>query len=626
MTTVARNTGETGTGDASGTLSLQILGPLRLWRDGVELDAGPRMQRCALALLLARVGNPVSMSEMVGLLWGDVPPPSAVNTVHKYVGALRRLLEPDLRTRSSGRWLLRSGSGYRFDVPPDMLDLSAFRRAASDARLSLAEGDGDASLRRSVDALRLWHGPAGDDLAETPVAQTVFTALDREYLQWAVETGELARKLSRSHSVLDSLWQATVIGPLHEPVHAELVANLALAGHRSEALSAYRSIRSRLADELGIAPSPLLRSAYQLIGATREPAADRSRPGSARGYGPLHDRPAQLPPRLPFFVGRADILSDAMRLISSSRPEPAIVAFDGMPGVGKTALALHLAHTLLPDCPDGQLHLDLRGFAEDAHPLTPETALRELISGLGVDPRRIPQGRQAMAGLYRTLLRDRRVLVVLDDARDVDQLHDLLPGSRGSIALITSRPRMTALRTAVGAHLVPVGLPARHEARAHLATHFGGRMGDADPRAIDALVERCDRLPLALAYAGVGAAAHGDLQLRDTAEVLRSVEASVSETLARSYRELSPAAACLFRSLAPALEPGDDIGAEDVSALTAASGPAARTLLTELNHVGLLQASRPGRHQWHALVRTYAANVTAAASIPVGAGASPASP
>lgn len=594
--------------DAPGALRMQILGPLRLWRGGVEVDAGSRMQRSALVLLLARAGSPVTMSEMIDGLWGEIPPPSAVNAVHKYVGTLRRLLEPDLGTRAAGRWLLRNGSGYRFTVSPDVLDLSAFRDAAAAARLSLAEGDEDTCLRASADALRLWRGPVGAGLAETPASQTIFAALDREYLQLAVEMGKLARKLERPQTVLDQLWRAAAVGPLHEPVHAELIANLALAGQHSEALSAYQALRARLTDELGIDPSPAVRSAYRMIGTTRPPVSNRSRPDTATALEATRDRPAQLPPRLPSFIGRADILCDVLRLIDSTWRAPVIVAFDGMPGVGKTALALHVAHTLLPAYPDGQLHLDLRGFTEGR--LTPETALRELISGLGVEQRLIPEGRQAMAGLYRTLLRDRRMLIVLDDARSVDQLVDLLPGSRGSIALITSRPRMTALRTAVGAHLVSVGLPPRPEARTHLETHFGRRMGNADPQAVNALIDRCDRLPLALAYAGASAAAYGDVRLSDTVEVLRSTEANVSDTFARSYRELSAAAAQLFRSLAPTLKPGDDITAEDASALMTTSIPAARTLLTELHHVGLLQASRPGCYRWHTLVRAYATTIT----------------
>jgi DNA-binding SARP family transcriptional activator len=245
---------------------LQILGPLRMWRDGVEVDAGARMQRRMLALLLARDGNPVCTSGLVDLLWGDEPPASAVNTVHKYVGTLRRSFEPDLVPRAPGRWLVRHGPGYRFNTDAKVLDLSAFRRLAAAARLSLADGDDTTALNRRVEALRLWHGPAGDGLAETPAAQTIFATLDREYLDTAVEAAQLARHQNCPRLVIDLLWHAATVGPLHEPVHAELVANLALAGRRSEALAVYHTVRDRLNGELGIEPSPPLQRAYHDMG------------------------------------------------------------------------------------------------------------------------------------------------------------------------------------------------------------------------------------------------------------------------------------------------------------------------------------------------------------------------
>jgi Bacterial transcriptional activator domain/NB-ARC domain len=216
------------------------------------------------------------------------------------------------------------------------------------------------------------------------------------------------------------------VGPLHEPLHAELIANLTLAGHNAEALAAYRAIRDRLASELGIDPSPGLQLAYHEIGAAPVPPPREDTPGD----GMRRKRPAQLPADLPSFVGRTGILSQVRDLLiqrGSAGRTAAIVAFDGMPGIGKTVLALRLAHEFASAYPGGQLHLDLRGFAEVDRPVTAEEALRDLISGLGVEQRRIPDGRQAKAGLYRTLLRNRRVLIVLDDARSIDQVVDRCP-------------------------------------------------------------------------------------------------------------------------------------------------------------------------------------------------------
>jgi DNA-binding SARP family transcriptional activator len=296
VTTVTREHPGLDVGRTPESFHLQILGPLRVWRDGIEVETGSPLQRCLLALLLARGGNPVSMSEIVDLLWGEDAPLSAVNTVHKYVGALRRILEPDLALRASGRWLVRHGPGYRFNANPEVLDLTAFRRSADAARHSLAQGDDARALKSRVKALRLWHGPAGGGLAETPDAQTIFDTLNREYLDLAVSSAQLARRRKRPRLVLDLLWQAAAVGPLHEPLHAELIANLTLAGHNAEALAAYRAIRDRLASELGIDPSPGLQLAYHEIGTAPIPPLREDTPEIAHdGSGLLSCPPTYHP-------------------------------------------------------------------------------------------------------------------------------------------------------------------------------------------------------------------------------------------------------------------------------------------------------------------------------------------
>jgi NB-ARC domain len=226
---------------------------------------------------------------------------------------------------------------------------------------------------------------------------------------------------------------------------------------------------------------------------------------------------------------------------SRARHAPRILAFDGMPGIGKSALAIRVAHELAADYPDGQLYLNLHGFRASSRPVAVEEALRDLISGLGAGPGRIPAGRQAMAGLYRTLLHDRRVLVVLDDARDAEQLTDLLPSSRDCLAVVTSRRRMTALRTSAGAGLVSLPLPDREEARAFLLEHLGGRPGVA-ATVLDALIDDCGRLPLALAVAGAHAAASADPPRAEMLGEFRHVaSAGVRDAFYGSYRRSRPA-------------------------------------------------------------------------------------
>jgi DNA-binding SARP family transcriptional activator len=587
----------------SGTLRLrvQILGPLRVWRDGREVDAGPRQQRSVLAFLAARAGSPVTVTEMIDLLWGEDPPASAVNAVHRYVGALRRVLDPAVEARSPGRWLVRHGPGYRLGVAPENLDLADLRRAADAARSHVRDGDEAAALERYIEALRLWQGPPGGGTAETVAAQALFASLTGEYIAVAVDAARLARRLDCSERVVELLRRVAAAAPFDEPLHAELVFAMVAAGRRADALATYEAIRDRLASELDIEPSPVLEQAHRAVLA-RNVVMPRPRP--------RHSSPAQLPPELPLFVGRTTTMATVRRLLGHpSRVEhaPRILAFDGMPGIGKSALAIRVAHEAAVGYPDGQLYLNLHGFRANSRAVTVEEALRDLISGLGVGLENIPAGRQAMAGLYRTLLRDRRVLVVLDDARDAEQLTDLLPSSRSCLAVVTSRQRMTALRTSAGADLLSVSLPDREEARSFLRAHLGGRPGVLAP-VLDALIDECGRLPLALAVAGVHAAASADPPQAETlGEFRHVVSAGVRDAFYGSYRWLSSAAARLFRLLS--LGSGSEVTVAEVAERAAMPSREARVLLDELCQVGLLQRGNPGRYGWHHLVRAFAAEL-----------------
>ena len=586
-------------------LRVQILGPLRVWRDGREVDAGPQQQRSVLAFLAARAGNPVTVTEMIDLLWGEDPPPSAVNAVHRYVGALRRVLDPTIEARSPGRWLVRHGPGYRLGVAVENLDLAAFRHAAGAARSSARDGDEATALERYVEALRLWQGRPGGGIADTVAAQALFASLTGEYVAVAVDAARLARRLGCPERVVELLRQAAVAAPYDEPLHAELVSAMAAAGRHADALTAYGAIRDRLASELDIEPSSVLEQAHRAV-LVRNVVVPRPRPE--------HSSPAQLPSELPLFVGRTATMATVSRLVTNPsrvKHAPRILAFDGMPGIGKTALAIRVAHELATGYPDGQLYLNLHGFRANSRAVTVEEALRDLISGLGVGPGSIPVGRQAMAGLYRTLLHDRRILVVLDDARDAEQLTDLLPSSRDCLAVVTSRRRMTALRTSAGADLVSVSLPDREEARTLLLEHLGGRPGVIAP-VLDALIDECGRLPLALAIAGAHAAASaGPLQADTLGEFRHVMSAGVRDAFYGSYRWLGSAAARLFRLLS--LGSGSEVTVPEVTVPEVAARAAipaqeARVLLDELHQVGLLQ-QHPGRYGWHRLAHAFAAEL-----------------
>lgn len=310
---------------APGALRLQILGPLRIWRDEVELDAGPRQQAYLLALLLARAGRPTSTDELVSLIWGDAAPASALNVVHKYVGALRRLLEPALPPRGPGSHLLRRGNGYLFAADPEMLDLSQFRRLVAEAGAALSEHRREAALDLYQEALGLWTGPAGDGLALGPDSQSVFTRLDGEFFDACVVAGHTAVALGQPERVLGPLQLAATIGPLHEPVHAALVSALGAAGRQGEALSAFRSMRARLAEDLGIDPGAALQTAQQQVLTQTHAVVEKVTPAS-------------------ILVGRNDELAVLRRAVEASfTGGNGLVIVEGEPGAGKTRLLEEIA-------------------------------------------------------------------------------------------------------------------------------------------------------------------------------------------------------------------------------------------------------------------------------------------
>ncbi|MFD5065332.1 ATP-binding protein [Streptomyces sp. NPDC058394] len=246
-------------------LRLQILGPLRVWRGDVEVSPGPPQQMQFLALLLAREGRPTSGSELIDLIWGDEAPASALNVIHKYVGSLRRLLEPSLPPRDAGSYLLRRGNGYLCAAGPDVLDLAAFRQLTANAEAVLTDARRSEALALYSDALSLWNGSTGSGMGHGPAADSIFAALDNEYIDVCLEAADLAVSLGQPERILSAVRVAAAMAPLHEPLQAMFVTVLGAAGRQAEALSAFDTLRKRLAEELGIAPGPALQSAFQNV-------------------------------------------------------------------------------------------------------------------------------------------------------------------------------------------------------------------------------------------------------------------------------------------------------------------------------------------------------------------------
>jgi DNA-binding SARP family transcriptional activator len=321
---------------SGGAVRLQILGPLRVWRGDVELEPGQPQQAYLLALLVARAGRPVSQVELIDLIWGEDVPASAANTIQKYVGALRRLLEPALAAREAGSYLRRRVGGYEFVAGPGVLDLVIFRRFVGAARAALAQGNRELGLDHYVEALGLWHGPAADGQVHTTAGMSIFAGLNEEFLEACTAAGKLAVSVGRPQSALSALRLAASMAPLHEPVQAALVAALGAAGQRAEALSWFRTVRSRLVEDLGIDPGPALQAAHRQVltlpPSEPEPAGTRSPSGGTQAAPDSG------------LVGRAVELAVLRQMLNSVfAGGTGILVVEGEPGAGKTRLLEEMA-------------------------------------------------------------------------------------------------------------------------------------------------------------------------------------------------------------------------------------------------------------------------------------------
>lgn len=333
--------------------------------------------------------------------------------------------------------------------------------------------------------------------------------------------------------------------------------------------------------------------------------------------------PRQLPAHTPYFVGRATELGQLTALLDATTTgggTVVITAIDGTAGIGKTALALHWAHQVAEQFVDGQLYINLRGFDPTNTPVHPSDALRGFLDAFDISPQRIPTSVEAQAGLYRSVLANRRVLVVLDNARDADQVRPLLPASPTCLAVITSRNQLAGLIAEHGARPVTLDMLSSPEARALLASHLGSERVCAEPRAITELINHCARLPLALAIVAARAATHPGFALGVLAKELADEHtrldaldtgdptASVRAVFSWSYQHLTSPAAKMFRLLG--LHPGPDIALVAAAHLTDLPQYQAREALGELTRAHLLTQHTPGRYTFHDLLRAYATHLT----------------
>ncbi|MFI5793701.1 BTAD domain-containing putative transcriptional regulator [Streptomyces sp. NPDC051677] len=606
-------------------LRFEVLGPVRVWREGQELDVGFPQQRALLALLLTQAGRPVPMSEILDALWAERPPASAPNVVRRYAGGLRRLLEPGLPPRAPGRRLRRRTGGYLLDAATDEVDLLRFRDLTRQGKRAAATGRAETAARAFALALGEWRGQVAMGIPASVREHVRFTAVQRELLDTARPAADAALLCGRAEQVLPALRRAAAHDPLDEPLHARLVLVLAACGLQAEALRTYDDVRRRLQRDLGIAPGAELAAAHtrvlrqevsrrtEAVEVGKSNAVTAPAPAAA---GPVPDfGSVQLPPPAPSFVGRAaesawlDACADAG---ADAGAGAKVVVVGGMAGVGKSALALHWAHRAADRFPDGRLYVALRGFDPAGPAVESADALRGLLTALGAPASRMPDGVDALTGMYRTLLAGRRVLVILDDALCTESLRPLLPAAQGCMALVTSRHALPGL-VASGARPLRLAPPSAADARALLAGRIGAERAAAEPRAADEIVARCGRLPLALAAVAAHAVGRPDVPLAAVAAELREVHGGLDALSAlrpaflSSYRRLPDDTARLFRLLPR--HPGPDLTPATTAALSGLPVRRTRLLLAHLAESHLLAEPTPGRYTLHDLLRALAAEL-----------------
>ncbi|MFD9960249.1 BTAD domain-containing putative transcriptional regulator [Amycolatopsis sp. NPDC058986] len=584
----------------AGAVRFTVLGPVQAWRGEAELPLGTPQQRAVLAMLALRPAQAVSVDQLVAGLWGEDPPPRALGTLRTYVSRLRTVF--------GGEDLLVSvGNCYALRCGAEDVDVGVFERLVAEAGQAKADGDLGEAGRLLTAALRQWRG---EPLAGVPgpygVAQRTRLAERRlTTLETRVEV-ELAR--GEHAGVVAELTALTSEHPLRERLRELLMLALYRGGRQAEALGVFTDTRRTLTKELGIEPGERLCALHQGILAA-DPDLAGPAPAAGPSAEPVVPKPAQLPADVADFTGRATRVGELAAVLRAGADGAVpITAISGIGGIGKTALTVHIAHSVRGDYPDGQLYVDLEGTS--SRPRDPAAVLAGFLRALGVADSAVPEEASERAALFRSCLAGRRVLLVLDNARDAEQVGPLLPGAGGSAVLITSRTTMAGLP----AVFVPLEALERAEAAALFGAIVGQRRAGEEPDAVLDVLTACGFLPLAVRIAASRLACRPDWtiasfarRLRDEyrrLDQLRVGDLAVEATFELSYRQLGAEHAEAFRLLS----------VPDTAFLPLATAAAALDLaeqraediLESLVDTGLLDSPRPGQYHYHDLLRLYA--------------------
>jgi DNA-binding SARP family transcriptional activator len=630
-------------------MQFRMLGPLEVQVDGSWSGISAAKWRTVLAVLLLQAGQVVSTERLITEVWPEETPARATNLISVYVHRLRRLIgDPD------GKVLTTRAPGYQLLVETEDIDTGRFAQLAREGRQALSTGDFEQASTALGAALDLWQGSRA--LPDVPPSALVSAEADRleesriEAVQLRIQAdlgcGRHAQVVSQLHRLLADY-------PMREELWALLMRALYRSGRQAEALEAYAQAREVIAEELGVDPSAELQQLYQRMlqadsgtpSASRTPvpadspfatpvpvalvepapaghaAGPPGESGTQTGPGPPLPQVAQLPADIPDFTGRSDHLQSLRDLLSGpGRPDSpgavVVAAVIGAGGLGKTTLAVHAAHLLRTHYPDGQLYARLQGAAP--HPAEPGDVLARFLRDLGTDPARIPADPEERGALYRSMLTDRKVLIVLDDARDAAHVRPLLPGSASCAVLVTTRSRMPDL---AGSRFIDLDVLERDEAWNMFAGIIGESRAKAEAEATDEVLTACAGLPLALRIAGARLTARSSWTVRTIAtrlsderrrlDWLKTGDLAVRACFEVSFTSLPVAdadgvdPAHAFRLLG--LWQGTSIGLTAAATLIGQPEEAVADALEVLVDAQLLQSPGPDRYRFHDLLRAYAA-------------------
>ncbi|MFI6761827.1 BTAD domain-containing putative transcriptional regulator [Micromonospora sp. NPDC050417] len=600
-------------------LRVDVLGPLTVSRGGRAVTFATSAQRGLLGMLALRLNASVARDEIVEVLWGTQPPKTAVTQIHMAVGQLRTMLEPARAQRSPGGVIQLDHAGYRLRLGDDQVDLASFTAMLARAR-TLRDQRPDEALDLLDQSLLWWRGPvladANPRLRDHPVA----VEAGQQRLAAALLLADIAIELRRYERAVAPLRHLAQDAPYHEGVHARLILALAGCGERATALRLFAEVRDRLVDELGVEPAQEIRAAHLRVLRDEVPERDGDPDGDGSPEAvrvPRRDAwvvPSLLPPDIADFTGRERLVEEVHTLLTGGSNALMIAAIAGMGGVGKSALAVHVAHLAATAYPDGQLYVNLRG--SEPRPLEPGEVLARFLRSLGVDNRAVPDDVVERAALYRSRLADRRVLVVLDNAASEEQIRPLLPGASTCAVLVTGRSRLTGVE---GARWIDLDVFDPDNSLRLLGRITGEQRVASEQADAAEIVRLCGGLPLAVRVAGARLMARPGWRLayfaglladeRRRLDRLATGDLEVRASLTLSYQGLPDTARRLFRMLG--LFTTQDFPHWLTACLLGISLDDATEHVDALVDAQLLAMSAPDRigqirYRFHDLVRLYA--------------------